>query len=359
MAGSTHGPLAGVRIIEFDAMGAVPFACLILADFGCDIVRIRRSARDGSVVVPQLFRGRSEVTLDLETAEGRDAALALIAEADAVIEGSRAGAMEAIGLGPEACLARNPRLVYARSTGWGQSGELAGTAGNDINYLALSGVLHAFGPAEAPVPPLNLIGEYASGALMLALGTVSAVLSAQATGRGQVIDAAICDGSALLMSLCYALHGAGRWADARASNLVDGGAPFYRTYRCADGRHIAVGAIEPPCYAALCAGLGIPEFRYPQYDRACWAAMAREFSERFASRTRDQWAAAFRGTMACVTPVLALAEAPRDPHHVSRRAFLSEGGAPQPAPAPRFSASPAERTPAVEESAEAVLARWR
>lgn len=359
MAASTHGPLAGVRIIEFDAMGAVPFACLILADFGCDIVRIRREGRDGSVVVPQLFRGRSEVTLELETPEGRDAALALIAEADAVIEGSRAGAMETVGLGPDACLARNPRLVYARSTGWGQTGELAGAAGNDINYLALSGVLHAIGPGEAPVPPLNLIGEYSGGAMLLALATVSAILSAQATGRGQVIDAAVSDGASLLMSLCYALHGAGRWADARVSNLVDGGAPFYRTYACADGRHIAVGAIEPTAYKALCDGLGIPEFRYPQYDRSSWPAMAREFAALFATRPRDKWAAAFRGQPACVTPVLSLAEAPRDPHHVTRRSFLADGGAPQPAPAPRFSASPAERTQSVAESADDVLARWR
>lgn len=357
MVAATHGPLAGVRIVEFDTPGPVSFAGMLLADLGCDMVRIRRPRQDGNGVAASLYRGRSQVALDLTQAAGREQALALIAEADGVIEGYRPGTAEQVGLDPARCLAVNPRLVYARTSGWGREGPLAGAPGNDINHLALSGALHAIGPAAAPVPPLNLIGEYAGGALYLALGLVSAILAAQATGRGQVLEAAQIDGAASLMTLYYALHGAGRWADARAANMIDGGAPFYRCYACADGRHVAVGALEPHAFRALCAGLRIAE-RFDPYDRACWPALTEALAAAFASRSRDEWAAKFEGGDACVTPVLSLTEAPLHPHNRVRGAFTAQDGMMQPAPAPRFSATPAESRPALDETVEDVLARW-
>ncbi|MEI9850228.1 MAG: CaiB/BaiF CoA-transferase family protein [Sphingomonas sp.] len=354
-----HGPLAGVRIVEFDAAGPAPFAAMLLADMGADVVRIRRAGPDGSAIAPLLYRGRSEVALDLTSVAGRESALALIAHADGVIEGFRKGVAEQIGLDPSRCLSANPRLVYARVSGWGHEGPLSGTAGNDINHLAISGALHAIGAAAMPAAPLNLLGEYAGGAMFLALGLVSAILSAQATGRGQVVEAAQVDGVASLMTLYYALHGAGRWADTRGSNLIDGGAPFYRCYACADGRHVAVGALEPPGYAALCEGLAIAAGRFRQYDRAAWAEMTEVFAAGFATRARDDWAALFEGTEACVTPVLSLAEAPLHPHNRARDTFGTPMGTMvQPMPAPRFSASPALVTPPEVSSVEQVLERW-
>lgn len=358
MVDSVHGPLAGVRIVEFDTAGPVPLAGMILADLGCDVVRIRRSGPDGSAVAPLLYRGRSEVVLDLTTVADRERALMLIAEADGVIEGFRHGIADQLGLDAPRCLAANPRLVYAKVSGWGQDGPLATAAGNDINHLALTGALHALGTTAGPVVPLNLIGEYAGGAMFAALGLVSAILRAQATGQGQVIDVAQTDGVASLMTLYYALHGAGRWADTRASNLIDGGSPFYRCYACADGRHVAVGALEPPSFAALCTGLGIKPDRFEQYDRAGWAEMYDAFSEAFATRGRDDWAELFEGKDACVTPVLSLAEAPHHPHNQARGTFAAPAGMMQPMPAPRFSGSPAETVAPVGETVEQVLARW-
>ncbi|MDQ0248472.1 alpha-methylacyl-CoA racemase [Sphingomonas kyeonggiensis] len=358
MVAATHGPLAGLRIVELDMPGTVLFTGMLLADLGCDVIRIRRPGSEGSAVAAPLYRGRSEVLLDLSQAAGREQALSLIAEADGVIEGYRPGVAEQVGLDPARCLALNPRLVYARTSGWGREGPLAGTPGNDINHLALSGALHAIGPAAAPVPPLNLIGEYAGGALHLALGLVSAILAAQATGRGQVIEAAQADGVASMMTLYYALHAAGRWADARTANMVDGGAPYYRCYACADGRHVAVGALEPASFRALCAGLGIAAAKFDQFDRACWPALTEEFAAAFASRGRDEWAALFEGGEGCVTPVLSLTEAPLHPHNRARGTFTAVGETVQPMPAPRFSGTPAEALPAVEESVAEVLARW-
>ena len=358
MVDTAHGPLAGVRIIEFDSAGPLPLAAMLLADLGCDVVRIRRAGADGSAVAPILYRGRTEVALDLTHVADREKALMLIAGADGVLEGFRPGLVEQLGLDAARCLAANPRLVYAKVSGWGQEGPLAGTPGNDINHLALTGALHAIGPASSPVPPLNLVGEYAGGAMFVALGMVAAILSAQATGRGQVIDAAQTDGVASLMTLYYALHGAGRWADARAGNLIDGGAPFYRCYACADGRHVAVGALEPPYFAALCEGLGLAPDRFQQYDRASWGDMADAFSEAFATRTRDDWTAVFEGREACVTPVLSLAEAPMHPHNRARETFAAPSGTMQPMPAPRFSASPAQAIASVSETVEEVLERW-
>lgn len=353
-----HGPLAGVRIVEFGSMGAMPLAGMLLADLGCDVVRVRRAPPDGSAIAPMLYRGRSEVVLDLTSVADRERALALVAQADGMIEGYRLGVAEQVGIGPETCLAANPRLVYGRVSGWGQEGPLAASVGNDINHLALAGALHTIGTAATPVPPLNLLGEYAGGALFIALGMVSAILSAQATGRGQVVDAAQVDGVASMMTLYYALHGAGRWADGRASNLVDGGAPFYRCYACADGRHIAVGALEPQSYLALLNGLGIPRSRFEQYGRERWNEMADAFSEAFASRSRDDWATHFDGTEACVTPVLSLAEAPLHPHNRARSSFAAADGAMQPAPAPRFSASPAMAVPTEQATVDEILERW-
>lgn len=358
MVDAGHGPLAGVRIVELDAAGAVPLAGMLLADLGADVVRIRRAGPDGSTVAPVLYRGRSDVALDLTNVADRERALALIAHADGVIEGFRRNLVEQIGLDPARCLAANPRLVYGRVSGWGLDGPLAGTAGNDINHLALSGALHAIGPAALPAAPLNVVGEYAGGALYLALGMVSAILRAQATGEGQVIDAAQVDGAASLMTLYYALHGAGRWADSRAANLVDGGAPFYRCYACSDGRHVAVGALEPPYFMALCEGLGLMPGRFQQYDRGCWTEMGEAFSEAFATRSRDDWVAIFEGTDACVTPVLSLSEAPHHPHNVARSVFTDVEGTMRPAPAPRFSGSPAAAIAPETETAEQVLERW-
>jgi len=353
-----HGPLAGVRIVELDAAGPVPFAGMLLADMGADVVRIRRAGPDGSAIAPLLYRGRSEVSLDLTNVAEREKALALIAHADGVIEGFRLGVAEQLGLDPARCLAANPRLVYARVSGWGHEGPLAGSAGNDINHLALTGALHAIGTPAAPVPPLNLLGEYAGGAMFLALGLVSAVLAAQATGRGQVIEAAQVDGSAALMTLYYALHGASRWGDMRASNLIDGGAPFYRCFACADGRHVAVGALEPPSFEALCEGLGLGAGRFQQYDRASWIEMGEEFAQAFASRTREDWIGIFEGKDACVTPVLSLAEAPHHPHNIARETFAAPTGIIQPMPAPRFSGTPAAAVAQEVSSVEEVLERW-
>jgi len=358
MVAATHGPLAGLRIIELDMPGSVLFAGMLLADLGCDVIRIRRPGSEGSALAAPLYRGRSEVSLDLSQAAGREQALSLIAEADGVIEGYRPGVAEQVGLDPARCLALNPRLVYARTSGWGREGPLAGTPGNDINHLALSGALHAIGPAAAPVPPLNLIGEYAGGSLFLALGLVSAILAAQATGRGQVIEAAQVDGTASMMSLYYALHASGRWSDVRAANMVDGGAPYYRCYACADGRHVAVGALDPQAFRALCTGLGIAAEKFDQFDRSCWPALTEELAAAFASRGRDEWAALFEGGEGCVTPVLSLTEAPLHPHNRARRTFAASGGQMQPMPAPRFSATPTEVVPAVEENVAEVLARW-
>jgi alpha-methylacyl-CoA racemase len=354
----SHGPLAGVRIVELGSMGAMPFAGMLLADLGCDVVRIRRAPPDGSAIAPMLYRGRSEVALDLTNVAQREQALAIIACADGVMEGYKAGVAEQVGLGPAHCLAVNPRLVYGRVSGWGLEGPMANAAGNDINHLALAGALHTIGTPQAPAVPLNLIGEYAGGALFLALGMVSAILRAQATGEGQVIDVAQIDGVASMMTLYYALHGAGRWADSRAANLVDGAAPFYRCYACADGRHVAVGALEPTSYFALCQGLDIAPGRFQQYGRDRWAEMADAFSAAFAMRTRDEWAAHFEATEACVSPVLSLAEAPAHPHHKARGAFTSAFGGMAPAPAPRFSVTPSDAVPAQAETVEQILERW-
>lgn len=358
------GPLDGIRLIELDAIGPVPFAAMLLADLGAEIVRVARPPHPGAVWDDVggsiLHRSRPVVRLDLKTARGRDRVLDLVDRADGLIEGFRPGVMERLGLGPEPALARNPRLVYVRMTGWGQTGPLAPCAGHDINYIALTGALHAIGEREGPPPvPLNLVGDYGGGAMFAVAGLLAGLLAAQRSGRGQVIDVAMTDGVASLMSLFYAFTATGLWRDAPASNLLDGGAPFYRCYRCADGGHVAVGALEPQFFARLLQGLEIPADRYAQNDPAQWPRMAADFAAAFAARPRDAWAERFAGSDACVTPVLSLAEAPDHPHNRARATFIDRNGAAQPAPAPRFCGTPGGITEPEEIDVEAALARWQ
>ncbi|CCW19823.1 Alpha-methylacyl-CoA racemase [Sphingobium indicum BiD32] len=340
------GPLAGIRVIEMDAIGPVPLAAMVLADLGADIVRVARPPSVGGgawedVGGDILHRGRAVTHLNLKDTADRDMVLELIGQADALIEGFRPGVMERIGLGPDTCLARNPRLVYGRMTGWGQSGPMALRAGHDINYLSLTGALHAMGGAHAPPPvPLNLVGDYGGGAMFLVSGVLSAIICAIRTGQGQVVDASISDGVPLLMSLFYAWLPKGLWSDAPASNLLDGAAPFYRCYRCADGRDIAIGCLEPQFFAQAIKLLGLERRGYIQNNRTCWPAMEADFAAIFATRSRDEWGDIFAETDACITPVLSMTEAPSYPHNATRSVFVESGGIIQPSPAPRMSATP-------------------
>lgn len=357
-------PLSGVRILEFDGLGPVTFAGMVLADLGAEVLRLTRSAAAGAPVFTDvggeiLHRARPAVAVDLKDPADLTRVGQLIAGADALIEGFRPGVMERLGLGPDACAARNPRLVFGRITGWGQTGPLARDVGHDLNYLALSGALSMLGePDRPPRPPLNLVGDYSGGAMLLVVGVLAALVEARTTGRGRVVDAAMTDGSALLTSLFHALSARGLWREARGANLLDGGAPFYRCYACRDGRFVAVGALEPQFYAALLAGLGIPAEEAPQMDVKAWPALHERFAAAFATRDRDDWAAHFAGTDACVTPVLTLSEAPRHPHNAARGAFIEQGVV-QPAPAPRFDgASPQGAASPDDLSLEEALARW-
>lgn len=360
------GPLAGVRVIEFAGIGPGPFAAMMLADNGADVVRIDRPGR-GAFGRPELdlmARGRRSIALDLKSPDDRALALRLIARADLLIEGNRPGVMERLGLGPAAALAANPALVYGRMTGWGQSGPLSARAGHDLNYLALTGALHAIGPADQPPPPpLNLIADFGGGAMLLAFGLLAALTHARASGVGQVVDAAMIDGVLAQTTLFHAMRAMGLWSDARGANLLDGGAPFYRCYRCADGGFVAVGALEPQFFAALLAGLGLSDDPdcAQQQDRARWPAMAAKFAAAFATAPRDAWAARFAESDACVTPVRRFDELAADPHLGSREALVTVAGIPQPAPAPRYSATPATlptppRTPDADRAA--ILADW-
>lgn len=343
------GPLQGIRIVEFAALGPAPMGTMLLADLGAEVLRIERKAV-ASRPTAELFdpaidilnRNRRVVALDLKRPEAIETVLRLIEGADALIEGFRPGVMERLGLGPEVCLARNPRLVYGRMTGWGQSGAFAHAAGHDINYLSLSGALHAIGePGRKPVVPLNLVADGGGGAMLLALGVLAGLLEARGSGRGQVVDAAMTDGAALLMSMMYTLKAMGQWQQQRGSNLLDGGAHFYDTYQCRDGRWISVGAIEPQFYALLLEKTGItdPDFQQ-QWDRSRWPRLKEKLAAVIAQRTRDEWCAVFDGTDACVAPVLDMDEAPRHPHNRSRNTFTEVAGVVQPAAAPRFSRTP-------------------
>ncbi|QGZ59836.1 CaiB/BaiF CoA transferase family protein [Paraburkholderia acidiphila] len=329
-------PLEGVTVVEFAGLGPAPFCGMLLAQMGARVICIGREG--GSEPTGPLARGREHVALDLKRHDDVARALDLIASADALIEGFRPGVMERLGLGPQACHTRRASLVYGRMTGWGQTGPLAHTAGHDINYIAISGALHAVGLAAGePVVPLNLVGDFGGGGMLLAFGVVAAILRARSTGVGCVVDAAMTDGAAMLMSMMYGFYAAGHWQDERGTNLLDGGAPFYRTYRCADNRYIAVGCIEPQFYAAFMKGIGAEDLlALPQRDRANWQRIQARIAQTIGTRTRDEWTAVFEGSDACVTPVLSLAEAPLDAHNIARSAFAQSDGAWQPQCAPRF-----------------------
>ncbi|KPM56475.1 carnitine dehydratase [Frankia sp. CcI49] len=361
------GPLSGLRVVELAGIGPGPHAAMILADLGADVVRVQRpNLGDGPD--DWLLRGRRLLRVDLRSPEGLAQTMELIARADVLIEGYRPGVAERLGLGPEQCLARNPRLVYARMTGWGQTGPLAHRAGHDINYISLTGALHAMGSDadERPAPPLNLVGDYGGGSMFLLVGILSALLERGRSGQGQVVDAAIVDGTSVLLQMMWAWramgdwHGYGDWSDERASNLLDGSRPFYDTYTCSDGGHVAVGPLEPQFYAELLKGLDLDAAQLPdQNDPAGWPVLREAFTTAFAARTRDEWAARFDGTDACVTPVLSLAEVSADPHMSARGAVVEVDGVPQAAPAPRFSRSPTPVPPrAVYSEPDAVLAEW-
>ena len=336
-------PLAGLRIVEMAGIGPGPFCGMMLADHGAEVIRIDRGVQPGfsDPAKDPLLRSRRSISLDLKTPQGIAAVRRIAATADGLIEGFRPGVMERLGLGPDRLLADNPRLVYGRMTGWGQDGPLAQEPGHDINYIALSGALHAFGRAgDRPTPPINMVGDFGGGGMLLAFGMLAALLHAQRSGEGQVVDAAMTEGSALLMSMIWGFRAMGRWSDARGTNLLDGGAPFYDTYASADGKWIAVGAIEPAFYAALRRVLALDDPLWTrQFDPAAWPAMREALAARFLTRSRDAWVAAFAGSEACVTPVLDAAEAAAHPHNRHRAMLPSAGGVTQPAPAPRYSAS--------------------
>jgi len=341
------GPLSGVRIIELAGIGPAPFAGMMLADAGADIVRIDRSDRASSPPkeephVDLMNRGRRSVAVDLKHPDGVALVLRLIERADGLMEGFRPGVAERLGLGPDECLGRNPALVYGRMTGWGQRGPMAARAGHDIDYIALAGALEPIGRAgERPLPPLNLVGDFGGGGMLLAFGMVAALLSARQTGKGQVVDAAMVDGAASLTTMVYTLRAAGIWHDERGTNLLDTGAHFYEVYETADGGYLGVGAIEPQFYAELLEGLGLADEELPgQMDRAAWPAMKERFAAVFATRTRSEWEAVFDGSDACVAPVLSFDEARVHPHNVERGTFIEVAGVVQPAPSPRFEGTP-------------------
>nr|WP_276611634.1 CaiB/BaiF CoA-transferase family protein [Cryptosporangium phraense] len=358
------GPLSGLRVLELAGIGPGPHAAMILADLGADVVRVDRPVPGFDPTVgssDQLLRGRRSIALNLKDADDLERVRSLIAVADVLLEGYRPGVTERLGIGPDDCAAINPRLVYARMTGWGQDGPWASRAGHDINYISLTGALHAIGRAgERPVPPLNFVGDFGGGSMLLLVGILSALWERERSGQGQVVDAAMVDGATLLSQMFWSFRGAGVWTDERGANLLDGGAPWYDTYECADGRFVSVGALEPQFWTALLAGLEIDDLP-SRDDRANWPAIRKRFTERFGSRTRDEWAAVFEGTDACVTPVLSFAEASSHPHVAARNTVADLNGVPQAAPAPRFSRTP-PGTPTPPPGAgahnEEVLADW-
>ena len=330
--------------MELAGIGPVPFAGMVLSDLGAEVIRVDRP-EPGPVALVSPYeptaRGKETVVVDLKQEAGAEVVLRLAGACQILIEGHRPGVAERLGVGPEQCLARNGALVYGRMTGWGQSGPLAPTAGHDINYLAVSGNLSAIGPPARPYPPLNLVADYGGGAMLLLVGILAALVHARSTGQGQVVDAAMVDGSALLASAFRGLIAGGSWVEGREANLLDGGDPFYRTYRTGDGSFVAVGALEPQFFAALLEGLEVDPAELPdQHDRRGWKAMSSRFEAEFASRSRAEWVARFSGTDACVSPVWSFAEALEDDHLAARRTFVEIDGVPQPAPAPRFSQTP-------------------
>jgi alpha-methylacyl-CoA racemase len=358
-------PLTGVRVLELAAIGPVPLAGMLLADLGADVVRIDRVTRGELDVIPDgaadpVLRGRRIVRADLTDQAARDRVLRLVEHADVLIEGMRPGVAERLGVGPDRCCAANPGLVYGRMTGWGQNGPDATTAGHDINYLAVTGALHAIGRRDEPPPvPLNLIGDYAGGSTFLVMGILAALLDRGRTGVGQVVDAAMIDGISALLQPVFSWRTAGLWSDRRESNLLDGAAPYYTTYGCADGRYVAVGAIENRFYSELLTGLGLlPEQVPDRADRANWTSLRVTFAAAFAARTRDEWTAVFGGTDACVTPVLTFEEAPDHPQLAARQSLRRTGGGIESAPAPRFSRSAAGTAATTDADLDDILREW-
>ncbi|WP_306316604.1 MULTISPECIES: CaiB/BaiF CoA-transferase family protein [unclassified Streptomyces] len=341
---NNRGPLAGVRVVELAGIGPGPFAAMLLADLGADVVRVDRPGGSKLGVSPEYDitnRNKRSVVIDLKAADGPDRVLQLAARADVLIEGNRPGVAERLGVGPDDCRARNPKLVYGRMTGWGQEGPLAQRAGHDIGYIALTGALGMTGdPDRPPVAPANLLGDYAGGSLYLVVGILAALHNARDTGAGQVVDAAIVDGTAHLSTMIHGMLAAGGWQDRRAANLLDGGAPFYGTYETADGQYMAVGALEQQFYAEFGELLGLGELADARGDLGRWDELRTAVAARFKERTRDEWTAVFEGSDACVAPVLSLGEAPHHPHLAARGTFVDHGGLTQPAPAPRFSDTP-------------------
>jgi len=354
------GPLEGVRVLELAAIGPSPFAAMLLADMGADVLRVDR--KDAGELLPARFdptrRGRAAVAVDLKHPEGRELVLSLAERADALVEGFRPGVLERLGLGPTDVHARNPRVVYGRMTGYGQDGPMAPVAGHDINYISLAGALGAMARAgERPLFPLNLVGDYGGGGMLLAFGVVCGLLEARASGRGQVVDAAMVEGTALLTALFHGLRAAGAWRDSPGTNLLDSGAHFYEVYATADGGHVAVGALEPRFYARLLELLELSPEELPQFDQERWPAFKARFAEVFRTRTRDEWAKLLEGEEACATAVLGLAEAAQHPHNRARGTFVELDGYVQPAAAPRFGRTPGAARPARTDG-DAALAEW-
>jgi alpha-methylacyl-CoA racemase len=354
------GPLTGLRVVELAGIGPGPHAAMILGDLGADVVRVDRPGARGA---DHMLRNRRSVIADLKSEQGRELVLKLVAKADVLIEGFRPGVTERLGLGPDDCAKVNDRLVYGRMTGWGQTGPRSQQAGHDINYISLNGVLHSIGRVgERPVPPLNLAGDFGGGSMFLLLGILAALWERQTSGKGQVVDAAMVDGSSVLVQMMWAMREMGVWNDERGTNMLDGGAPYYDTYECADGRYVAVGSIEPQFYAAMLAGLGLDAADLPaQNDRARWPELRARFTEVFAGRDRDHWAKVFADSDACVTPVLAFGEVETEPHITQRNTFYRVGDGLQPLPAPRFSrTAPSQPRPPGQPGAdtEAVLSDW-
>lgn len=359
------GPLTGIRIIEMAGIGPGPFCAMLLADMGADVVRIERPGGNNYLGIDYdiLSRGRRSVAVDLKTPEGVQTVLSLIEKADGLIEGFRPGVMERLGLGPDICETHNPRLVYGRMTGWGQGGPLSRAAGHDINYIALSGALHAIGTKDkGPVPPLNLVGDFGGGAMFLGFGMVCALLEAKTSGNGQIVDAAMTDGAAYLMAMQYSLNNAGAWKNNRESNTLDGGAHFYRTYECKDGKWIALGSIEPEFYALLLEKAAITDKRFlRQTDNRLWPELTELLAQKFKTKTRAQWCAIMEGTDICFAPVLDMNEAPEHAHNIARTTFVRHDGVVQPAPAPRFSRTKPEiqrGPPQPGEHLDEVLKEW-
>jgi alpha-methylacyl-CoA racemase len=364
------GPLTGYRIIEIAGIGPGPFCAMLLSDMGADVVRIDRAERasgDASAPPPYydvMGRGRRSLAVDLKNPDGVETVLKLVETADGLIEGFRPGVMERLGLGPEQCHARNPKLVFGRMTGWGQEGPYSAWSGHDINYIALAGCLAHIGNVDGPpVPPLNLVGDFGGGGMFLAFGVVCALLDAQKSGKGQVVDAAMVDGAAILMSMFHGFFATGMWNDERGTNLLDTGAHFYDAYECADGQYVSIGSIEPQFYAELMRITGLaddPEFA-KQMDRSAWPALKQRLREVFLTKTRDEWCALMEHTDVCFAPVLTVGEAVKHPHNVARKTFVDIGGVSQPAPAPRFSRTQAEisRPPSnVGQHSDDVLSDW-